>query len=444
MRGLGAVPRSGAWGAAGQAAFRAGDRIGYRRGPSPGRHCDARGAVVARGADPRLAHAGRRAPREHGRNCYLPRSRRRHRADRPLYLPAMSQPPRPPRPRPQPRCTARAPAWSSSAATRAQRLVRCLEVLRPRGRSRVVYVDSGSTDGSAADAARAPRRGRWSRSTCAIPFTAARAQRGLRRRLIAPAPRHVAFVQFLDGDCELARRLDGRGRRPSSTRTREIAAVCGRRLEDFLTPPSTKPPVRHRMEHAGAARRARVRRRRADALAQPLRAGGQAIRDDLIAGEEPEPVRARLRAAGWKSLAALGHDADAARRRHHAAARNGGGAGCPLRVTRSPNAFHAASSPEAPSSARSASRVDLGRRACRSLVCAAPCLASRPSGAAAGCSCLSVAVACGWAWQGTRRVADPACSSYAAFAVRSCKLSRRRPGRPGSFRAGRLVGHAQR
>ena len=80
-----------------------------------------------------------------------------------------------------------------------ERLLACLESLRPARRF-VVYVDSGSSDGSAARA----------RSLCdrvveldpAKPFSAARARNEGFAALLAARP-DTAFVQFLDGDCTL-------------------------------------------------------------------------------------------------------------------------------------------------------------------------------------------------------------------------------------------------
>lgn len=81
-----------------------------------------------------------------------------------------------------------------------ERLRRCLHALGER-RSATVYVDSGSTDGSA-DRAR-------SLGVIVVdldpsePFTAARARNAGCARLLETAP-HITRVQFLDGDCELA------------------------------------------------------------------------------------------------------------------------------------------------------------------------------------------------------------------------------------------------
>ena len=81
-----------------------------------------------------------------------------------------------------------------------ERLRRCLESLDGHGLT-VVYVDSGSTDDSVALA----------RSLSievvdldmSTPFTAARARNAGFERLLQIDP-GVRFVQFLDGDCEVA------------------------------------------------------------------------------------------------------------------------------------------------------------------------------------------------------------------------------------------------
>jgi glycosyltransferase involved in cell wall biosynthesis len=109
-----------------------------------------------------------------------------------------------------------------------ERLRRCLEsVLKQCGQ--VVYVDSGSRDGSVA-LARALGVEVVELDT-SIPFTAARARNaGLKRlRELRPA---LEFVQFLDGDCELQPGWIQTALQ--CLRAREaLAAVCGRRRERF-------------------------------------------------------------------------------------------------------------------------------------------------------------------------------------------------------------------
>src|SRR6056297_1110099 len=81
------------------------------------------------------------------------------------------------------------------------RLTRCLASLRDQGLSPVVYVDSGSTDGSVEAA-------QWLGAEVveldlSVPFTAARARNAGAARVAEMAP-DTAYIQFVDGDCELA------------------------------------------------------------------------------------------------------------------------------------------------------------------------------------------------------------------------------------------------
>jgi GT2 family glycosyltransferase len=80
-----------------------------------------------------------------------------------------------------------------------ERLRLCLKSL-PIGACPVVYVDSGSTDGSLQFA---QRRGAHALALDPVPgFTAARARNAGLQALLEIAPA-TAFVQFIDGDCEL-------------------------------------------------------------------------------------------------------------------------------------------------------------------------------------------------------------------------------------------------
>jgi GT2 family glycosyltransferase len=172
-----------------------------------------------------------------------------------------------------------------------QRLVRCLQSVKAQA-SCVVYVDSGSTDGSSANARAAGAE--VVELDMRRPFTAALARNAGWRRLLAIAPQ-VTSVHFLDGDCEvvpgwleLARQtLDGRD---------DLAVVCGRRRERF--PEASLFNRQCDIEwNAGAGE---VRSCGGDALMrlEALQAVG-GYRDDLIAGEEPE-LCVRLRSRGWK------------------------------------------------------------------------------------------------------------------------------------------------
>ena len=83
-----------------------------------------------------------------------------------------------------------------------QRLRQCLVSATDKV-ARVVYVDSGSTDGSL-ELARSLGADTVELDL-SIPFTAARARNEGFARLLGLAPA-VEFVQFVDGDCELVDR----------------------------------------------------------------------------------------------------------------------------------------------------------------------------------------------------------------------------------------------
>lgn len=156
----------------------------------------------------------------------------------------------------------------------------------------VVYVDSGSTDGSVAMARKMGVE--VVELDMSIPFTAARARNEGFRRLMEVAP-NLPYVQFVDGDCEMVQGwiesavsyLDAH---------QEIAVVCGRRRERFpeksiynlLCDIEWNTPVGEARACGG------------DALMRISAFGAVGgYRPDLIAGEEPE-LCVRLRAAGWK------------------------------------------------------------------------------------------------------------------------------------------------
>lgn len=183
------------------------------------------------------------------------------------------------------------------------RLLACLASLRGQVR-RMVYVDSGSTDGSAQAAAAAGAE------VVALdmtrPFTAARARNaGLAR--LAEGPR-AAFVQLVDGDCEvqpgwIAAALAAMAAHP------QAVVVCGRRRErapgasvwNRLCDREWNTPVGPARACGGDA----LMR-----LAPVLAAGG--YREDLIAGEEPELCLRLIRAGGevWRIDAEMTlHDA---------------------------------------------------------------------------------------------------------------------------------------
>lgn len=176
------------------------------------------------------------------------------------------------------------------ARNEGERLRRCLASLEASG-TPIVYVDSGSTDGSP----------EWARSRGVTvveldvtrPFTAARGRNAGLQRALALHP-EAEFVQFVDGDCEvdpgwLARAVDELAGAPGR------AVVCGRRREryprrsiynlvcdiEWNTPPGPAAAC-------GGDSMMRV-----EALRQ---VGG--FDETLIAGEEPE-LCVRLRRRGW-------------------------------------------------------------------------------------------------------------------------------------------------
>lgn len=171
------------------------------------------------------------------------------------------------------------------------RLVACLRSAVEQA-SAVVYVDSGSTDGSCA-AAR-DLGAEVVELDLAIPFTAARARNVGFRRLMELYPA-VEFVQFVDGDCEL--RTEWLPRATAELQANdELAVVCGRRRERFpeasvynrLCDLEWDTPVGEAKACGGDALM------RVAALAE---VGG--FDDALIAGEEPE-LCVRLRRRGWR------------------------------------------------------------------------------------------------------------------------------------------------
>lgn len=174
-----------------------------------------------------------------------------------------------------------------------ERLTRCLaSISRPD--VRVVYVDSGSTDGSCDLAARAGvdvlslDAGR--------PFSAARARNEGFDRALALDP-ELELVQFLDGDCELAPRWLAEGQRVLGERS-HVAAVCGRVRErhrdrtiyNRLCDLEWDVPAGEARSCGGNAMM------RGSAFSE---AGG--FDPALVAGEEPE-LCVRLRGAGWGIL----------------------------------------------------------------------------------------------------------------------------------------------
>lgn len=174
-----------------------------------------------------------------------------------------------------------------------ERLRRCLLSVVESDR-RVVYVDSGSCDGSCV-LAHSMHVDVVELSTNA-PYTAARARNTGFKQLMEVDPR-IEFVQYVDGDCEVDLNwIDtaalALGARP------DVAVVCGRRRERF--PRASIYNLLCDMEWDSRPGEATECGGDAMFRVQPLRDSG-GYKEDLIAGEEPE-LCVRLRNAGWKIL----------------------------------------------------------------------------------------------------------------------------------------------
>jgi GT2 family glycosyltransferase len=170
------------------------------------------------------------------------------------------------------------------------RLRRCLESLRDRADS-IVYVDSGSTDGSLETARAAGAT--IHELDMSLSFNPARARsEGFDMLRAERAP---AYVQFVDGDCEVqpgwldtaSAFLDAHP---------DVGAVCGRRRERFpeatiwnrLIDLEWDSPVGEAKACGGDSLM------RTDAVA-----GAGGFDPGVIAGEEAE-LCVRLRQAGWR------------------------------------------------------------------------------------------------------------------------------------------------
>jgi GT2 family glycosyltransferase len=169
------------------------------------------------------------------------------------------------------------------------RLKRCL--LSVQKTSYVVYVDSGSTDGSLAVAKALGAE--VVELDSSIPFSAARARNAGLDQLVERSP-STEFVLFVDGDCEIAECFATVGRQALIDDAR-IAAVAGRLRERFperslynrLCDMEWDVPPGE-VKSCGGIAMFRVRALR--------EAGG--FNPRVVAGEEPE-LCLRLRRRGW-------------------------------------------------------------------------------------------------------------------------------------------------
>lgn len=158
--------------------------------------------------------------------------------------------------------------------------------------ARVVYVDSGSTDGSV----------RLAKTLgvevveldLSTPFTAARARNAGFAHLLQVEPQ-IQYVQFVDGDCEIVEGWLNFAQQELETQS-NLAVVCGRRRERFpeqsiynrLCDMEWDTPIGEAKACGGDSMM------RVAAFQQ---VGG--FNETLIAGEEPE-LCVRLRQKEWK------------------------------------------------------------------------------------------------------------------------------------------------
>jgi glycosyltransferase involved in cell wall biosynthesis len=161
-----------------------------------------------------------------------------------------------------------------------------------RDSKHVVYVDSGSSDGSVGMAKQMGAN--VVELDLSIPFTAARARNAGFEKLLQVDPQ-IEFVQFVDGDCEIVAGWIERAVSEMTAKA-QAAVVCGRRRERFpeasvynmLCDVEWNTPV------------GKVRACGGDALIRV--AAFRAVHgydESLIAGEEPE-MCVRLRADAWE------------------------------------------------------------------------------------------------------------------------------------------------
>jgi glycosyltransferase involved in cell wall biosynthesis len=171
-----------------------------------------------------------------------------------------------------------------------QRLITCLRSVSTA--VAVVYVDSNSTDGSA-QAAR-ELGAEVVELDLSIPFTAARARNAGFARLLTIIP-DLPYVQFVDGDCELAAPWPNAAAAFLDAHA-DAAAVCGRLHErypdrsvyNWLCDREWDRPTGEVRAFAGNVMI------RTEALK-----GVGGYREDVIAAEEDE-LCVRLRRANWR------------------------------------------------------------------------------------------------------------------------------------------------
>ncbi|MGK7929855.1 MAG: glycosyltransferase family 2 protein, partial [Microcystaceae cyanobacterium] len=170
------------------------------------------------------------------------------------------------------------------------RLKTCLNSLI--GQGKIVYVDSGSTDGSVEFATKLGVE--VINLDLSQPFTAAKARNTGYERLIQLYP-DLKYIQFVDGDCEVVSGWLNIAKKTLEKQP-EVGVVCGRRRERFpnqsiynlLCDMEWNTPIGETKACGGDAMM------RVDALQSV-----EGFNPLLIAGEEPE-LCIRLREKDWK------------------------------------------------------------------------------------------------------------------------------------------------
>lgn len=169
------------------------------------------------------------------------------------------------------------------------RLIRCLASVSET--NPVIYVDSGSTDGSVEAAQKAGAE--VVLLDRELPFTAARARNAGLAALMATAERQ--YVQFIDGDCELQPGWITAAATSLNTYPSR-AAVFGRLRERF--PDASLYNQLCDWEWDGPTGKSKACGGNAMMRVAALRETG-GFNSIMIAGEEPE-LCVRLRARGWE------------------------------------------------------------------------------------------------------------------------------------------------
>ena len=174
-----------------------------------------------------------------------------------------------------------------------ERLRQCLQSALKKVLN-IVYVDSGSTDGSVQIAQSMGVE--VIELNLSVPFTAARARNDGFDHLLRISP-WLKFVQFVDGDCELVEEWLDHAQRELISHP-NVGVVCGRRRERFpkqtifnrLCDMEWNTPIGEALACGGDFMI------RTDAFQQV-----DGFNPKLIAGEEPE-LCVRLRQHGWRIL----------------------------------------------------------------------------------------------------------------------------------------------